>query len=91
MENQHRKIAGYRELTPDEIDLMNEVKSLGLQIKMLCDKVDAHVIGQRQVADEQELRRLELANPEHWVRWARDSMQANLMYLTRAVAQPTNF
>ena len=29
MENQHRKISGYRELSQSEIDLMNEVKALG--------------------------------------------------------------
>lgn len=29
MENQHRKIAGYRELIPEEIDLMNRVKAAG--------------------------------------------------------------
>ncbi len=28
MENQHRQITGYRELTQDEIDLMNMVKGL---------------------------------------------------------------
>ena len=29
MDNQHRKIKGYRELDQDDIDLMNEVKGLG--------------------------------------------------------------
>ena len=29
MENQHRKIKGYRELTQVEIDLMNEIKVEG--------------------------------------------------------------
>lgn len=29
MDNQHRKIAGYRELTQDDIDLMNRVKAVG--------------------------------------------------------------
>ena len=28
MENQHRKITGYRELTQIEIDLMNQAKAL---------------------------------------------------------------
>ena len=28
MDNQHRKISGYRELAPWEIDLMNEIKAL---------------------------------------------------------------
>lgn len=29
MENQHRKISGYRELSPEEIDLMNRIKAKG--------------------------------------------------------------
>lgn len=29
MENQHRQIKGYRELTQTEIDLMNEIKAQG--------------------------------------------------------------
>lgn len=29
MDNQHREIKGYRELSREEIDLMNKVKSIG--------------------------------------------------------------
>lgn len=29
MENQHRKITGYRELNAEEIALMNEIKEIG--------------------------------------------------------------
>ncbi len=32
MENQHRKIAGYRELSAEEIDLMNRIKAAGKQL-----------------------------------------------------------
>ena len=32
MDNQHRKIAGYRELTQADIDLMNEVKTKGREL-----------------------------------------------------------
>ena len=39
MENQHRKISGYRELSQEEIDLMNEVKALGPQIQAVSDKL----------------------------------------------------
>lgn len=41
MENQHRKIAGYRELSQQEIDAMNAVKAkaeeVGLQLDALRD------------------------------------------------------
>jgi len=37
MENQHRKIVGYRELDQVEIDRMNEIKELGKQIGALVE------------------------------------------------------
>lgn len=43
MDNQHRKISGYRELTQSEIDLMNEVKALGPQIEAVLNKVRSHI------------------------------------------------
>lgn len=33
MENQHRKIKGYRELSQTEIDLMNSIKEVGILIR----------------------------------------------------------
>lgn len=41
MENQHRKIKGYRELSQEEIDLMNEVKQLGPKLQEIFDKLSA--------------------------------------------------
>lgn len=37
MDNQHRKISGYRELSQEEIDLMNRIKSLGPTLQELVD------------------------------------------------------
>lgn len=42
MENQHRKIDGYRELDQSEIDLMNEIKQAGVIMKALVDKLGDH-------------------------------------------------
>ncbi len=39
MDNQHRKIKGYRELSTEEIELMNEVKELGAQVGELMAKL----------------------------------------------------
>ena len=39
MENQHRQIKGYRELDQEEIDLMNEVKTMGAELGELVDKL----------------------------------------------------
>ena len=39
MENQHRQIKGYRELTQEEINLMNEVKQKGVKFGDLFEKL----------------------------------------------------
>lgn len=41
MENQHRQIKGYRELTQEEINLMNEVKQKGVEFGELFEKLEA--------------------------------------------------
>lgn len=35
MDNQHRQISGYRDLTPDEIDAINRVKDLEAEVGRL--------------------------------------------------------
>lgn len=39
MDNQHRKIKGYRELSQEEIDLMNEVKEHGVKLGELVERM----------------------------------------------------
>lgn len=39
MDNQHKKITGYRDLSQDEIDLMNEIKAEGARLSALIGKV----------------------------------------------------
>lgn len=52
MDNQHRKIAGYRELTQADIDMMNTIKAMGPQLENLLYAVGQHVAEQRgAVAD----------------------------------------
>ena len=41
MENQHRQIKGYRELSQQEIDLMNEIKTMGAELGALVEKLHA--------------------------------------------------
>lgn len=101
MENQHREIKGYRDLNQDEIDLINEIKMLGVKTESLLEKVEAHIRSQRkachiveqfeEIIDKDEHRRLELATPERFVALAKTEFQTGLMYLTRAVGQQTTF
>jgi len=41
MDNQHRQIKGYRELSQAEIDLMNLIKEKGAEIGELVEKLKA--------------------------------------------------
>lgn len=41
MENQHKLIKGYRELSQEEINLMNEVKAKGVELGDLVEKLRA--------------------------------------------------
>lgn len=41
MDNQHRQIKGYRDLSQEEIDLMNEVKTKGAELGELVAKLRA--------------------------------------------------
>jgi len=39
VDNQHKKITGYRDLTEFEIGAMNDCKLIAVQVGILCDKV----------------------------------------------------
>lgn len=49
MENQHRRIAGYRELNGDEIAMMNGIKGLGQQLEVLVQTLRRDDFDQRWV------------------------------------------
>ena len=42
MENQHRQIKGYRDFTQEEIDLINTIKTAGIDFSELVAKVHEH-------------------------------------------------
>lgn len=97
MDNQHKKIKGYRDLSQEEIDLMNEIKAIGPQVQAVIEKVQKHISNQRynckcdagqQVHDLDEWDRLESATPERWAAMAKTDFQTGIMALVRAVAQP---
>lgn len=95
MENQHRKITGYRELSQEEIDLMNQIKALGSKMDELVTEVFSHLAVQRDDAkaknDEAEVHRISASDAPRWASIARTDFQTGLMALIRAVAQPTTF
>lgn len=95
MDNQHRRIKGYRELNQEEIDLMNKVKALGPQVEEVMNEVEAYLAGQHArgnvVGNSEERDRLETAEPQRWFALARTDLQVGLMKLTRSIAQPGFF
>lgn len=92
MDNQHRKINGYRELSQTDIDLMNRIKSFGPQLEALIQDVRTHIAKQREASEDgTDLDRQLEAEPQRWCSIAKTDLQTGLMALTRAVAQPTTF
>lgn len=41
MDNQHRHIKGYRELSPEEVQQMNDIKAVAAEVGALVDRVMA--------------------------------------------------
>lgn len=99
MDNQHRKISGYRELSQVEIDLMNAIKAKGAELLDLQQQVVVHLASQRQERLDAvalaagndpatELDRYVAAEPERWAAIGKTDIQTGIMALVRAVAQP---
>lgn len=103
MENQHRKIAGYRELNQEEIDLMNRIKAKGAELLALqvelsgllsqsqvhrFNAVDQALNSDQAAIAQAELDRFHAAEPFRWASIGKTDIQTGLMALVRAVAQP---
>lgn len=95
MDNQHKMIKGYRDLSAEEIALMNEIKAIAVIVGKLVENVEAHVQTQWDSApdnmNEEECTRLFDADSIGWQMRAKADLQDGFMKLTRAVAQPTTF
>ena len=80
MDNQHKKIKGYRDLTQEEIDLMNESKALAAQVGEFINKLEnTNVERGAVVADV------------GWLMTAKTDLQKGFMALTRSIAKPESF
>lgn len=90
MENQHRKISGYRELTECEIELMNKIKALEATTLAMILEVRKLIGEQTELApnDPELTHRLQQAEPARWAALAKTDLQIGFMELVRAVAQP---
>ncbi len=103
MENQHRKINGYRELSQGEIDLMNRIKAKGAELlelqAELVDMLKLQEVAKINAMDQAstndveaeanvEFNRFYAAEPFRWASIGKTDIQTGIMALVRAVAQP---
>ena len=94
MENQHRKIKGYRELNQKEIDLMNRIKNFGPELDQLISDLNEYGDDSNQCDDPRAgAKNNETADPcdHRWISIGKTHLQQGLMALTRAVAKPDFF
>lgn len=80
VDNQHQKIKGYRDLSEEEIALMNEAKELAEKVGDLVAK-----LGTSDVVSTTE------GIDQRWLAIAKTDLQKGFMALIRSIAQPTTF
>lgn len=89
MDNQHQKIKGYRDLSQEEIDLMNEIKAKGEELQELIYKCRGRDVAEGKTGDREHDEVLDEAS--RWREIAKTHLQQGLMALTRSVAKPGFF
>jgi hypothetical protein len=82
MDNQHKKIKGYRELGQREIDLMNKIKEMSSEVGNLMSELD-------QASNIGKLKDHMYASG--WINTANQHLQQGFMCAVRAVAQPETY
>lgn len=80
MDNQHKKIKGYRDLTQDEINLINEAKEL-------AEKCGSFLDGLKAVHSQTGNHAIDI----RWLSIGQTDLQKGFMAIIRSIAQPTSF
>lgn len=76
MENQHRYVEGYRDLTQEEINVMNDIKRLGNSLGNLLESLKTNP---------------DIQVDQRWLAIGMTDIQKGLMSSVRAVTRPTTF
>jgi hypothetical protein len=71
---QHTKISGYRDLTEDEISMMNRIKAFEREAADLLKELDAAASGDPTAG--------------RWASLARTNLETGFMYAVKSVAKP---
>lgn len=88
MDNQHKHIKGYRDLSPEEIGAMNEGKDLASQVGEYCLKRRDQI---NNMPTETVEQRADQAEARRWLEAGELQAQQAFMALIRSVALPTTF
>lgn len=84
VDNQHKKIKGYRDLSQEEIELMNEVKEKAEEVGELIQKISDFYYSPYPTASN------EYAD-KRWLAIAKTDLQKGFMFLVRAIVKPESF
>ena len=90
MDNQHKKIKGYRDLSQTEIDLMNRIKSKAEEVGELIDDLEG-VRNHQQFERPDGLTDKMLDESDDALTLATMNLKTGFMWLVRAVALPQSF
>lgn len=88
MKDQHKKIKGYRDLSADEIALMNRVKEKAEEVKSLIDELSSLRLEQM---NGRALSAEHMIEAPRCIEKARTGLQTGFMWLVRSVALPDSF
>lgn len=82
MDNQHKQIKGYRDLSQKEIDLMNKIKNKASEVGELVEELESTMCALEAGTD----------NPDAgWVIAGKLDLQKGFMSLVRSIAKPESF
>jgi hypothetical protein len=76
-------IKGYRELSQEEIDLVNEIKAKAIEVGQLVDKL--------RVTKATPAKEEPTICDQRWVSIGNTDLQTGFMALVRSVTKPTTF
>lgn len=82
MENQHKLIKGYRDLSQEEVDLMNRIKEKEKETLSLISELQELRTGESGLTPEQ------VVESQRCVALAKTNIQTGYMWFVRSVALP---
>lgn len=88
MENQHRLIKGYRDLTQEEIDAMNKYKE---QAEIVAGLIREQSIRLEMMPQNSTQECLDKNEARRWLVMAQDKLQLGFMCLIRSLTRPSSF